>query len=312
MKAVALIPGGLEDQIFCFPALDGLKQAYPNMEIAVVAESSALPIYRLSKSVSSTIPFAFQSYNSPADWANLLGILRDRYYDVAFTVSDGWSAGLLLWLAGTPTRIGYGKDSKTFLTQTVPYRPEQYRPKVYHDLIAGFDTAIACPALSLKLGRTELDWAEAEQKRLNIGGGGYVVFYNNDEEGRTYPLERWQAIAQDFREKQPSLPLVALKDGGNADWATALADAIPDLVVTAPTTWGQQAAMIAGANLMVCTPGVPMQFAIALEVFTLGMIGSDKSDEIMPAGDKFLAIAAPNGELANLSADTVLQKIWGG
>ena len=312
MKAVALVPGGLEDQIFCFPALDGLKQAYPDLEIDVVADPSALAVYRLSKSVSTTIPFTFQSYNSPADWANLLGILRDRYYDVAFTMSDGGSAGLLLWLAGTPVRVGYGASDKRFLTQTVPYHPEQYRPQVYHELIAGFDAAIPCPPLALKLGRSDLDWAEAEQKRLGIGGGGYVVFYNNNEAGRVYPMESWQAIAQDFRQKQPSLPLVALQDGSNEDWATALADAVPDLVVTAPTSWGQQAAMVAGANLMVCTPGVPMQFAIALDVFTLGMMGSDKPDQMMPTGDKFLAIAAPDGDLTNLKPDTVLQKVWGG
>jgi len=312
MKAVALIPGGLEDQIFCFPALDGLKKAYPDLEINVVVDPSAQAVYRLSKSVSSTIPFAFQSYNSPADWANLLGVLRDRYYDIAFTTSDGWSAGLLLWLAGTPSRVGYGAGDKRFLTQTVSYNPDQYRPKVYHDLMTGFDKSIPLPPLALKLGRADLDWAEAEQKRLGIGGGGYVVFYNNSEEGRTYPLESWQAIAQDFRQKQPSLPLVALRDGNNEAWAMALADTIPDLVVTAPTSWGQQAAMIAGANLMLCTPGVPLQFAIALDVFTLGMMGSDNSEQIMPKGEKFLAIAAPDNTLTKLSPETVLQKAWGG
>lgn len=311
MKAVALVPGGLEDQIFCFPALDGLKQAYPSMEIDVVVDPSAQAIYRLSKSVSSTVPFAFQAYNSPADWANLLGILRDRYYDVAFTVSDSGTAGLLLWLAGTPVRVGYGVEKKAFLTQTVPYQPDQYRPQVYHDLISGFDKAIACPPLSLKLGRGDLDWAEAEQKRLGIGGGGYVVLYDNSEKGRTYPLENWQAIAQDFRQKQPSLPLVALQDGSNGKWATALADSIADVAITAPTTWGHQAAMVAGANLMICTPGVPMQFAIALEVFTLGMIGKDNPTAIMPKGDKFLAIAAPDNALEKLNPGMVLQKVWG-
>lgn len=312
MKAVALIPGGLEDQIFCFPALDGLKQAYPAIEIDVVTEPAAQRVYRLCKSVTGTIPFEFQAYNSPASWANLLGNLRDRYYDLGFTLSDGWSAGLLLWLAGTPVRIGYGTGNKLFLTQTVPYRPDQYRPQVYHDLMASFDAAIPCPPLALQVGRTDLDWAEAEQKRLGIGGGGYVMFYDSGKAERTYPLESWQAIAQDFRQKQPSLPLVALQDGGNAAWATALADTVSDLAVTAPPDLGQQAAMIAGANLMVCTPGVPMQFAIALDVFTLGLLGSDTPTELMPAGEKFLAIAAPENRLEKLSPDTVLQKIWGG
>ncbi|MEL7224264.1 MAG: hypothetical protein AAGL17_05220, partial [Cyanobacteria bacterium J06576_12] len=85
MRILALVPGGISDQLLFFPALDDIKQAYPNAEIAVAVEPQASAAYRVSKNVNTVIPFTFSAANSPSDWANLLGIVRDREYEVAIT-----------------------------------------------------------------------------------------------------------------------------------------------------------------------------------------------------------------------------------
>jgi ADP-heptose:LPS heptosyltransferase len=78
MRVLALVPGGMDVQLRFFPAIQQIKDTFEQAEIAVVADPSAKDIYRLSKVVSEVIPYSFQTSNSPADWANLLGILRDR------------------------------------------------------------------------------------------------------------------------------------------------------------------------------------------------------------------------------------------
>ncbi|MBD1911968.1 MULTISPECIES: glycosyltransferase family 9 protein [unclassified Leptolyngbya] len=309
MKIVALIPGTLEEQIFFFPTLDALKQAYPNAEIDVVVEPRAKSIYRLSKSVQDTIPFDFQANSSPADWANLLGVLRDRYYDIGVTLTQSSTSGLLLWLAGTPVRLGFAPFSKLFLTSTVPYKPDQYRPQVYHDLLSGLGITTPAPNLAITLSRKDLDWAEAEQKRLGLAGGGYVLLYDN---GAAYPTASWQTIIQDFQQKQPGLPLVLLRDSGNGDWANELAQAFPKLVVTRPEDAGLMAAIVAGANLMLGTVGLPVQLAIALNVYTLALLGPESPSTLLPSNEKFVGLAAPDGKWASLTPETVLQKVWGG
>lgn len=309
MKIVALIPGTLEEQIFFFPTLDALKQAYPNAEIDVVVEPRAKGIYRLCKSVQDTILFDFQANSSPADWANLLGVLRDRAYDIALTLAQGSTSGLLLWLAGTPVRLGYAPTSRLFLTRTVPYKPDQYLPQVYHDLLAGLGIATPIPSLAITLSRKDLDWAEAEQQRLGLAGGGYVLLYDN---GAAYPTASWQTIIQDFQQKQPTLPLLLLRDGRNGDWVNALSQAFPKLAVTRPEDVGLMAAMIAGANLMLGTVGFPVQLAIALNVYTLALFGSENPSSLLPNNEKFFGIVAPDGNWASLTPETVLQKVWGG
>ncbi|MGG6293420.1 glycosyltransferase family 9 protein [Leptolyngbya sp. AN02str] len=311
MKIVALVPGGVRDQLQVFPTLDTLKTVYPNAEIDVVIEPGAMSAYRISKSVSDTIAFAYGNNNSPADWANLLGVLRDRTYDIALVFRPAWGLGFLLWLTGIPLRVAFGSGSGgLFYTKTVPFAASQYAPAAYHDLLTALDVSTPSPHLAISLSKRDLDWADAEQKRLGIGGGGYVLLHNDATE--PYPVESWKAIIQDFQQKQPTLPLMMIQDEQNGATVAAIAQAEPAIKISAPPDLGKLAAMVAGANLVLCTDGIPMQLAVALQVYTLGLFGATNPALALPASDKYLPIQAPNSNLAELPPQTVMQKVWGG
>jgi len=317
MRVVALIPGGVGEQILFFPTLDGLKQKYPNAEIDVVVEPRAKAAYRVSKSVNDVITFDFKDRSSPADWANLLGVIRDRYYDAALSLRQNWGTGLLLWLTGIPTRISYeGSEGKYFLTDTVPSNPEQYDAQSDYDLLQGIGVKAACPALSISVPKSDIDWAEAEQRRLGIRGSGYVLMYPGESllaDGELiYPLASWLEIIQDFQQKQPDMPLVIAKQTGDLETVTALTQAVPSLKVTKPTDMGKMAAMVAGANLVICPNSVPMHLAIALQVYTLALFGSSSSLQVLPQSDKFIAIQSSTRSLADIKPEQILQKVWGG
>jgi ADP-heptose:LPS heptosyltransferase len=318
MRIVAFVPGGVDEQILFFPALDDLKQSYPQAEIDVVVEPGAKAAYRVSKSVNEVLAFDYLDRNSPADWANLLGVLRDRYYTGALYAGRSWNVGLLLWLAGIPTRICYDNSAgKLFYTDVVPFKPNQYKADAYHDLLQGFNVSTVTPALSLSLPKGDLDWAEGERKRLGIGSG-YVLLQTASGQGETYPIASWQEIIQSFRQRQPELPLVVAQASGIAQAAgdseaiAALIQAYPDLKVTRPGDLGKLAAMIAGANLMVSPAGVPMQLAVALKVYTLALLGSTTAATVLPKDDKFSAIQSATGKIADIPSAQVLEKVWGG
>jgi ADP-heptose:LPS heptosyltransferase len=319
MRVVALIPGGIVEQVRFFPTLDDLKQRYPEAEIDVVVEPRAKAAYRVSKSVNDVLVFDFKDRNSPADWANLLGVLRDRDYEAVLSSSRGAGIGLLLWLSGIPTRVGYSDGGgNLFLTNTVPLKADQYAPHMYHDLLQGLGISTPCPDLSVRIPKSDQDWAEAERKRLGIGGG-YVVIYTGPGSGgprsqenlEVYPVEHWQTIIQDFQQKQPDLPVVLIQDGDDQTIAT-LSQTCPGLKLTKPGDMGKLAAMIAGANLMICTDGAPLYLAVALQVYTLVLLGATDPDQTLPKTDKFLSIQSPTRRLADIPPAQVLQKVWGG
>jgi ADP-heptose:LPS heptosyltransferase len=310
MRIVALVPGGIGDQILFFPTLDDLRKTYPDAEIDVVVEPKAKAAYRVCKSVNDVLLFDYSDRNSPADWANLLGVMRDRYYTVALYSGQGWGVELLMWLTGIPTRVGFDSSAgKRFLTDVVPDKAGQYPAHRYHDLLQGVNISTTTPDLAISIPKSALDWAEGEQKRLGIKGSGYVLVHDGASEA--YPVDRWKSIIQSFRQQQPNLPLVIAQSSLHPELTAALTSDFPELKVTDPSDMGKLAALIAGANLMLCTESAPMHLAVALQVYTVTLLSSTSSVNLLPQSDKLAIVTSETGRLADISPEQVLSTVWG-
>jgi ADP-heptose:LPS heptosyltransferase len=318
MRIVALVPGGIGDQLLFFPTLDDLKQAHPHALIDVVVEPRAKDAYRVCKAVHSTILFDFKGRNSLADLGNLLGVIREREYDLVLSLGQRWTVGLLLWLTGIPNRIGYaGSAGEFFLTRAVPLKPNQYAAQMYHDLLQGLDINTPCPELAIGVPAQDLDWAEGEAKRLGIQSSGYVLIHGGSsqlakEKGidKIYPIASWKGIIQDFEQRQPDLPIVIVQGPDDAEFVAALLQTSPKLKVTAPSDVGKLAAMIAAANLMLCTDSAPMHLAVAVKTYTVALFGPTDPRKLLPESNRFIGIKSLTGKMSDISPQTVLEKIW--
>ncbi|MGA7933247.1 MAG: glycosyltransferase family 9 protein [Kovacikia sp.] len=320
MRIVAFVPGGIGDQILFFPTLDDLKQIYPEAQIDVVVEPRAKDAYRVSKSVHATILFDFKDRNSLADWGNLLGMIREREYDIAISLGQRWTVGLLLWLTGIAVRVGYaGSPGEFFLTNPVKLNQNQYAAAMYHDLLKGLEINTPCPELSINVSTKDIDWADAERKRLGIQHSGYVLIHPGSsqlakEKGidKIYPLRSWLGIIQDFQQRQPDLPIVVVMGPEDTEFVRSLVESNSKVKMTAPDDVGKLAAMIAGANLMLSTDSAPMHLAIAVKTYTLALFGPTDPRRLLPEGDRFVGIKSLTGQMADIAPQTVLEKVWGG
>jgi ADP-heptose:LPS heptosyltransferase len=322
MRVIVLIPGGIGDQLLCFPTLDDLKQQYPEAQIDVVVEPRAQGVYRICPSVQGVLPFDFQNRNALADWVNLLGLLREREYDLGIVTGQRWITSALLWLTGVPTRIGYSGNAigDVFLTNSVPLKLEQYRAHHYHDLLQGLGMTTPCPDLQIRVPQKDIAWAEAEQKRLGLleaAAGNYVVigdscrFEGGPGGAAAYPVAAWKAVIEDFQQRQPELPILLLQGPGPLEELEALVQAYPALKVSAPEDLGKVAALLAGASLVLCTEGVLLHLAVAVQTYTIALFGPGEPEKLLPASDRFLALGASSGQLADISPQQVLAKVWG-
>ena len=172
MHVLALVPGGISDQLQFFPTLTTIKETYPHAEIAVVIEPSSKSAYRVSKAVHEVIPFDYRGQNSPADWANLLGIIRDREFELALCASARWEEAVLLWLSGIPTRIGYSSVKTPWLyTNTVSADAKQYPASQYQALLQGLAAPSAPATVELNVPAGDITWAdEQRQSRGDLHG----------------------------------------------------------------------------------------------------------------------------------------------
>jgi ADP-heptose:LPS heptosyltransferase len=320
MRILALVPGGIGDQILFFPTLDDLRGRYPEAEIDVVVEPRSTAAYRVSKSVNKVIPFDFKDVNAPADWGNFLGSIRDREYDVAMSLGRRFGVGFLLWLTGIPTRIGYSTGfGKVFLSNPVTLDLNQYAAHMYHDLVKGLGIDSPCPDLSVNVPKKDIEWAEAEQGRLGIKESGYVLIHAGSSKlarklgfDKIYPTKQWQQIIKDLQTRQPNLPVVLIKGPDDEDLVEAVLSVCPTVKVISPTDIGKLAATIAGANLMLCTDSGPMHLSVAVGTYTIALFGPTDPTKLLPNNGRSIAIQSRTGKIADIPPSDVLEKIWKG
>ena len=318
MRIVALVPGGIGDQLLFFPTLDDLQRKIPQAQIDVVTEPRSKAAYQVSKSVREVIGFDFSDRNSLADWVNLVGTIRDREYDIAITSGQNWFVGLLLWLTGIPKRIGFKGNGGFFLTNYVPMVTQQYAAYTYHDLLQELGIKSPCPDLAVNVPKSDIEWVQKEQTRLSVQETGYILIHGGScPQGsqkfrdRTYPVENWLQIIRELTTKQPDMPILLVLDADNPEFARNIKQAVPEIKLISPENIGQLAATIAGADLMLCTHNASMHLSVAVQTYTIALFGSTKPEEVLPQSNKFIAIKSPTGKSADISPKIILEKILG-
>ncbi|MFN5516387.1 MAG: glycosyltransferase family 9 protein [Cyanobacteriota bacterium] len=307
MRLIALVPGGIAEQLLFFPTLASLKAQYPQATIDALVEPQAKAAYRVCPWVRETLTFDFQDRTGLADYLNLLGIIRDREYEVSLNADTGWGTALLLWLNGIPQRVGYALGAPWVLSNPVPYRPEQYRAYFYYDLLRGLGVSAPCPSLSLALPKEDIVWAEAEQQRLDLQGRNYIVIPASP----AYPPALWQRVIAGIQERQGDLGILLVAGPAEEAWLQTVQRGQRNLKVSRPEDIGKLAALLAGANLVVCSEGAPLYLAMAVGTYTIALVGSAQENQrVPPPGERLTLIAEPSGQLSLIAPDTILQKIW--
>ncbi|MCL2931773.1 MAG: glycosyltransferase family 9 protein [Trichodesmium sp. MAG_R03] len=319
MRILALVPGGIGDQILFFPTLDDLKLSYPESQIDVIVEPRSKSAYQVCKSVGDVLSYDFKDANSLADWGNLLGIMRDREYEAVISLGQRWTVGLLLWLTGIPKRIGYASNGAIFFSDPIPLKTEQYAAQMYHDLLQGMNINTTFKGISINVLKTDIDWAEAEQQRLGVAESGYILIHGGSSQlaqikgiNKIYPTNYWQEIISELQEKQPNLPVVLIKGPEDGVWTSEISQSDPDIKIVMPRNLGKLAAFIAAANLILCTDSAPMHLAVAVGTYTIALFGPTEPEKLLPKSDRVVPVKSPTGKMTDILPQKVLQKIWGG
>ena len=108
------------------PALQALREAYPDARISVLARPWVADLYAREKFADEVIP-----YESPRGFKNLGGkwklarSLAARKFDLAILLQNAFEAAAIVKLAGIPRRIGYNRDGRGWLLTDAVVVPEK-------------------------------------------------------------------------------------------------------------------------------------------------------------------------------------------
>ncbi|WP_448526203.1 glycosyltransferase family 9 protein [Parathermosynechococcus lividus] len=313
-NVVALVPGGIGDQILFFPTLDDLKAHIPEVQIDVVVEPRAVAAYQLSASVARVIPFDFKNRNALADWANLIGTLRDAEYEAILSLGRSKAVRLLLWLTGIPKRVGFARlNPLGLLTDAVPVNLDQYSAAVYHDLLKAFGITTPCPLPKAVLKPDDQAWAIAERQRLGVAES-YRLLHGGSSQmalakgiNKIYPPAAWVEVLQALQQQQPDLPFIVACGPEDQAWVTALSQALPQVRVTRPPDLGKLAALMAQAQQILCTDSGPMHIGVAVGTPLVALFGPTDPAKLLPRDPRFRAIKSPTGNIADIPVSAVIQ-----
>ena len=110
-----------------------------------------------------------------------------------------------------------------------------------------------------------------------------------------------------MQEKQPNIPVLVIQDASNDLFVKSMLAFFPNLKVIFPADMGKLAATIAAANLLICTDSAPMYLALAVQTYTVALVETSQ----MLQSDRLIVVTSPTGKIADISPQSIMQRIWG-
>ncbi|MFM2079545.1 MAG: hypothetical protein RLZZ219_227 [Cyanobacteriota bacterium] len=207
MRVLFLVPGGLSAQLQTVPAAARLAEAL-SAQVQVACSPAAAPAWRLLPAVEKLIPFDFDAGPSLADWANLLGNVREPDFQACINLASGRQVDLMLSMSHIPNRVAAGGFSATStVTPPAGVWPAQTLAAYLQPLGIDLDAdafRLSLPAAALDQAAAALPAGQGPALLLAPGGGA-------DD----WPAQRWSELAELVRGRLADVRLVPARGGAN-------------------------------------------------------------------------------------------------
>jgi ADP-heptose:LPS heptosyltransferase len=233
MRALFLIPGESSRQLQAFAAVAAVAEQL-GAEVQVVCPPGATALWTLHPARVRAIPFPFAAATL-ADWANLLGSVREPDFQLCINRASGRQVDLMLSMSHIPTRVAAGGFSAT---DTVQPAPGGWEAQAWEAFLRPIGVRLEADAFRLSLARADLDAAAAA---LPSGDGPLLLLAPSGGQA-DWPAHQWQALPEHIRQRLPGLR--TLEAGGGSARAQAARLASADVVLASDATCMELALML--------------------------------------------------------------------
>ena len=269
MRALFLIPGGSSQQLQAFAAVDAVASQL-KAHVQVVCPTTTAALWQLHPAVEKVIPFAFDDATM-ADWANLLGSVREPDFQLCLNLASGRQVDLMLSMSHIPTRIAASGFSAT---EKIQSSANLWPNQAWEADLKPVGVHLNAEAFRLPIAKADLDAAAAA---LPPGEGPALLLAPwgapND-----WPQAQWQHLPERIVSKLPTLRVL------NTAGAT------------------KRAAQVASADVVVASDPETIEWALLLG---LPLVALGRPADSLPSrqGVQSLGTAL---ELASISMESVL------
>jgi hypothetical protein len=241
MRALFLIPGDGVRQLQALPAAAAVADQL-GFAIQVACRPELAGLWKLLPAVEKVIPFAFGDA-SLADWANLLGSVREPDFQACINLAQGRQVDLMLSMSHIPTRVATGGFSAT---TTVTPPPGGWAAQSLEAFLQPIGVRLDADAFRLSLPRAALEAATAAQP----SGEGPLLLLAPAGVPGDWPEERWQGLPDHIRTTIPSLRCRRLPPVSPAAAVAGAAEVATADVVLASDPLSEELALLCGLPLV--------------------------------------------------------------
>ena len=273
MRVLALSPGTLQQQLERLPALASAAEQL-NATLQVACPMAHRQAWDLLPSVEKVIPFGFDDGSTLADWANLLGCVREPDFQVCFNFATGRQVNLMLGMSHIPTRIALDGFATTNQVQL----DREWSGQALAPFLRAIGLTLNADEFRLSLPTKELAAVRAAQP----AGDGPLLLMAPNEQSTDWPANQWQQLPTTIRQRLASLRCELHPAGGKL-MVRAAQVACSDVVLSScPVT-----------QLLAVYAGVPL-------------VALGASDQDLPQRDGLRCLGGAQADLQQLSQQDVL------
>ena len=273
MRVLFLLPGGITTQLEALPAVAAVASQL-QAQVQVACAPAAAAAWTLLPAVEKVIPFDFDARATLADWANLLGNVREPDFQACISLAQGRQLDLMLSMSHIPNRVAPGGFSATSRVSPTG----GWQPQALGVYLRPLGLSLDAAAFRLALPRAALEQAAAQLP----AGQGPALLLSPSGNGQDWPNSQWQSLPEQVRSTLPDLRVVQALRGGKLQ---------------------ERAAQIASCDVVLSSDPVTTELALYSGV-PLVALGRDPAELPSRQGVKGLGAG---GQLPHLPMADVLQ-----
>ena len=268
MRALFLIPGGSSQQLQSFAAVAAVADQL-HADVQVVCPLAAVPLWSLHPAVERAMPFSYEQATL-ADWANLMGSVREPDFQVSLNLAPSRQMDLMLSMSHIPTRVASGGFSAT---ERITPIEGGWANQAFEAFLKPIGVRLDAESFRLPIAPADLEAASAALP----SGDGPALLLAPSAAGGDWPAQQWQDLPAKIRSKLPNLRTLAGTRAGDMR---------------------KRAAQIASADVVLASDPVAIELALLIGL-PLVALGRDAASLSSRAGVQGLGSAANLSQLGD-------------
>jgi heptosyltransferase I len=217
----------------------------------------------------------------------LIRYLKKEKFDAAFLLHRSMTRSLMVFMAGVPLRIGYGKV-KGLLTNPVVMKSEDiHRCDYYLKVLEGYGIKVEDRLCELRLNEADMQNMDVKLRKAGIGPTENYVVLNT---GGNWDLKRWSmdSFTSLAKRLNQEFGLKIIFPGADKDreqcQRMAQAAGVNALVLAGETSLGESLALYKRALAVISADSGPLHLAHSVGADVIGIFGPTRPEITGPRG----------------------------